>query len=103
MGLITGIKRLFRGFGIVVSRALFLWWLSVIVIVDVLLLAYHMLISNGMYPPMALLFLEIAAFVPISVLAIMFGGRKKNDRLRNKDGQVNKRKNYAGLESRARI
>jgi len=102
MGLITGIKKIFAAFGIVISRALFLWWLSVIIVVDIFLFVYHVLITNGMYPPMALLLLEITAFVPISVLAIIFGGRR-NGRLRNSSRQDSQRESYAGLESRTRI
>ena len=101
MGIINFFKDVFKFFGKVITKGLFIWWLCVIITVDFLLLIYHLMIHNGVYPPMSLFVVEMISFVPLILLALIGGILSGN--VRNKNKQNDQRKNYDGLESRARF
>ncbi len=101
MGFANFVRNTFGFFGSAITRGLFLWWLSVILMVDILLVLYHLFVANLVYPPMALFMIEMIAFFPVILIVILAGG--KNGRLRNKAEQRRRRKDYAGLESRTRF
>lgn len=93
MGLISFTKRL-------IKKTIFLWVFTLILLLDISILVYHLLVSNGIYAPLALLIVEILSLSPLLFLAYIFSGETN---VHNKTKETNKRRDYARLESRTRF